>query len=385
VQSGTINVSVANGAATDLAGNPIVGASASQAYDTSAPTAVISLNDYALTTGESAIVTVRFSEKVTGFDRSDVSATSGTLGNFASTDGGVTWTATFTPTIREYDTSNKMTLATGSYTDLAGNLGAGAESANYTVKTGGLRFNPDSQTGNSLQKLGGFVIDGLESSATVTYSSTSTVAGVAVDSAGIIQVPGGFTGAATIQVTATQNSTTLAIKSFTITVGSNSGSDTLVLADNDGLAYGLGGSDNLSGGSGADYIFGGTAADTLTGNGGGDYLQGGAESDTFVYLRATDSEPGAGSFDTIADFNPREGDKIDLRGVDANSTTSSDDLFSWVGTAAFDGVGQLRFYTQAGKTIIQGNTDGDFSTVEFELHLIGTAYTSSDLASAIYL
>jgi hypothetical protein len=41
-------------------------------------------------------VTITFSEAVTGFDNSDLSVANGTLSNVSSSDGGITWTATFT-------------------------------------------------------------------------------------------------------------------------------------------------------------------------------------------------------------------------------------------------------------------------------------------------
>ena len=46
----------------------------------------------------------------------------------------MTWTGTFTPTANIEDTSNVVTVA-ASYTDVAGNAGTGATSANYAVDT----------------------------------------------------------------------------------------------------------------------------------------------------------------------------------------------------------------------------------------------------------
>src|SRR5690606_25625699 len=48
--------------------------------------------------------------------------------------GGVTWTGTFTPTTPIEDTTNVVTLA-NTYTDVAGNTGTPATSANYAVDT----------------------------------------------------------------------------------------------------------------------------------------------------------------------------------------------------------------------------------------------------------
>ncbi len=41
-------------------------------------------------------MTITFSEAVSGFDNSDLTIANGTLSNVSSSDGGVTWTATFT-------------------------------------------------------------------------------------------------------------------------------------------------------------------------------------------------------------------------------------------------------------------------------------------------
>lgn len=103
--------------------------------DTTSPTATIALSDSLLNSGETAIVTITFSEAVAGFSNADVTVQNGTISTFASADGGITWTATFTPTASiSLDSSNVINLA-NSYTDGAGNVGTSAQSANYTVNT----------------------------------------------------------------------------------------------------------------------------------------------------------------------------------------------------------------------------------------------------------
>ena len=122
--------------ATDAAGNvsavfatPVTGA-----IDTKAPTATIVLADPALTVGETSLVTITFSEAVTGFTNDDVTVASGTLTAFTSADSGITWTATFTPTASTTANTNVISLL-ASYTDIAGNAGTVASSDNYTVNT----------------------------------------------------------------------------------------------------------------------------------------------------------------------------------------------------------------------------------------------------------
>ena len=121
---------------TDVAGNAGTGAqSGNFAVDTKAPTATVALSDSALKAGETATVTITFSEAVTGFDSAqDVTVQSGTLSAMTSTDGGKTWTGTFTPTADLEDASNVISLA-ASYTDAAGNAGTAAQSANFAVDT----------------------------------------------------------------------------------------------------------------------------------------------------------------------------------------------------------------------------------------------------------
>lgn len=121
--------------ATDAAGNiGPASAALSITVDSTAPTAAIALSRTALAEGETATVTITFSEPVSGFDKSDLTVESGTIDALVSTDGGRTWTGTFTPTDDVTDLTNVITLGTG-YTDIAGNAGTAAASANYSVET----------------------------------------------------------------------------------------------------------------------------------------------------------------------------------------------------------------------------------------------------------
>jgi hypothetical protein len=62
-------------------------------------TASIVVADDALKAGETSLVTITFSEAVSGFDNSDLTVEGGSLTAVSSGDGGVTWTAIFTPTV----------------------------------------------------------------------------------------------------------------------------------------------------------------------------------------------------------------------------------------------------------------------------------------------
>jgi Ca2+-binding RTX toxin-like protein len=140
---------------------------------------------------------------------------------------------------------------------------------------------------------------------------------------------------------------------------------------------GLAGNDTLSGGGGHDELFGNAGDDVLNGDGGedlliggpgADVLTGGYEGDTFQF---NDGDCGLGaSADRITDF-VQIVERIDLRGIDADTGTAGDQAFSFVGTAAFSGVaGELRYAFDGVDTWVQGDVDGD-GAADFEIVLSG--------------
>jgi len=127
-----------NTGVSDAAGNAGTGTtnSANYAVETQVPTATVVVADNSLTVGETSLVTITFSEAVSGFDNADLSVSNGTLSNVSSSDGGVTWTATFTPSTGISDTSNLISLDTSGVVNVSGNSGAGVvNSNNYAVDT----------------------------------------------------------------------------------------------------------------------------------------------------------------------------------------------------------------------------------------------------------
>ncbi|PMZ61582.1 flagellar hook-length control protein FliK, partial [Pseudomonas sp. GW247-3R2A] len=106
------------------------------AIDTVRPTATIVVADTALSIGETSLVTITFSEAVSGFTNADLTLANGTLSAVSSSDGGITWTATFTPSASVNDTTNLITLDNTGIADLAGNAGSGTtDSNNYAIDT----------------------------------------------------------------------------------------------------------------------------------------------------------------------------------------------------------------------------------------------------------
>ncbi|QOK18610.1 hypothetical protein IL332_16695 [Aeromonas caviae] len=118
------SVTVKDGSYTDLNGNVGTGGSDDTAIDTQAPSVVVNIVDPQIIAGETSDVTFTFSEKVTGFELGDLTVVGGTVTGLTSSDGGKTWTATFTPT-PGYTGEASVTVKDGSYTDLNGNVGTG--------------------------------------------------------------------------------------------------------------------------------------------------------------------------------------------------------------------------------------------------------------------
>lgn len=120
--------------------------------------------------------------------------------------------------------------------------------------------------------------------------------------------------------------------------------------------------ENVAGTSGNDVIFGNGAANVLTGGAGYDRLTGFGGADRFVYESRYDSNGKAP--DLIADFSRAQGDRIDLRAIDANEQVAGDQAFQFVGDHAFTGVGQLRAYQLSGHTVFEINTTDTISGAE---------------------
>jgi hypothetical protein len=94
--------------------------------DTTAPTLEITTSiSGVLANGAQPEITFTFSEKVAGFDASDLTVVGGTLGPLSTNDNGKTWKAIFTND-SVANTKPSITVDDNKYTDLAGNNGSGA-------------------------------------------------------------------------------------------------------------------------------------------------------------------------------------------------------------------------------------------------------------------
>lgn len=109
--------------------------------------------------------------------------------------------------------------------------------------------------------------------------------------------------------------------------------------------------------------------DKLTGGGGADDLYGGSGADRFIFKALSDSKVESKGRDTIFDFSHAAGDRIDLSAIDAITSTSKNDAFTFIGTKAFSGkAGELRFVKKSSDTYIYANVDTD-KAAEFAIHL----------------
>lgn len=119
------------------------------------------------------------------------------------------------------------------------------------------------------------------------------------------------------------------------------------------------GNDVLSLGGGNDVARGGEGNDTITGGAGADLLAGNAGADRFVFSLPGDSTAASAGRDTIADFDRAEGDRIDLRGIDAVAG-GVNNAFTYIGLNGFSGAaGELRVVANGTGFLVQGTVNAD--------------------------
>ena len=135
---GSASITVAAHSYTDAAGNSGKASSMpSVGFDTLTPTASIRSDKARLKVGETASLTLAFSEAVAGLSKDDLSVESGTLGALSAgtvnPDGSVSYTIAYTPAVGTEDPAMVVSLA-NTWTDTLGNSGTNAK-ANVAVDT----------------------------------------------------------------------------------------------------------------------------------------------------------------------------------------------------------------------------------------------------------
>jgi len=201
-------ITLDNTGVVDAAGNTGTGTTDSNNYaiHTVRPTVSITLSDYALIVGETATATFTFSEAVTGFTNADITVPNGTLSAVASSDGGVTWTATFTPTAGVEDATNVIGVDNTGYVNTAGNTGTGATGTiNFTIDTlaPAAPLTPDLTAGSD---------SGASSTDNITSDTTPTLVGAAEANSTVEVLSGGSTSLGTTTADGSGN--------WSLTVGS---------------------------------------------------------------------------------------------------------------------------------------------------------------------
>ena len=140
--------------------------------------------------------------------------------------------------------------------------------------------------------------------------------------------------------------------------------ENLVLTGSAANGTGNGLDNVITGDAIANQLFGLAGNDRIIGGDGVDRMTGGAGNDVFVgEINATTvaSKTGPISLDLILDFQSGS-DKIDLSGIDANSTLAGDQAFTWVNNASGNNAGDLWARTfgsmQAAESALGMDIDG---------------------------
>ncbi|MGK9167557.1 hypothetical protein KXR53_14725 [Inquilinus limosus] len=141
--------------------------------------------------------------------------------------------------------------------------------------------------------------------------------------------------------------------------------------------------DMLRGDAGVNALSGAGGNDQLTGRAGADILSGGAGADLFTFEAVGDSTVAPAGQDTIVDFNSLDGDKIDLRPIDADGDASNGNTpFAFIGGDPFTGqAGELRVAVSGDALLVEGDVNGD-AAADFAIRVEGTATL---LATDFYL
>ena len=179
-------------------------------------------------------------------------------------------------------------------------------------------------------------------------------------------------------------------------LGDTAGNDSIYGGDGNDVAQGHIGNDSIYGGDGVDQLFGGDGNDYVVGGAGNDSLEGGAGrdrvtgasgkddlwggdgNDVFDWNDPTESRPL--SYDVVRDY--RKGDRLDVSSIDADSGTSRNDTFEFIGSRGFSGDGdggELRAVRGSTSTTIAADINGD-GEADFMAKLVGGfTLTAADL------
>jgi len=320
------------------------GASDTVVIDRQNPSATVTLADASLLAGASTTVTFTFSKAVVGFTNSDLSVSNGVLTTVTSSDGGVTWTATFTATANINSAINAITLAADGVTDNSGNGNTAASSANYTIESDvsatWFNFLAGGVTMHSGPEVNKLTITGVPNGADLNdnetaFANISNVEQMEYQAAA---------GAGAIDLTLSQNSENAGVREVTV-----SGTYGTSVISVEGYASGV----KLTTGAGNDTVYGSDRADTLLTGLGDDSIDAGGGNG------ADSIDAGEGN-NTI---NAGDGNDIVLAGsgndtIDAGA--GDDSINAGTGIDSIDaGLGDDTIYGAQNNDNIQGNAGDD--------------------------
>lgn len=367
-------ITLNNSGVSDNAGNTGSGTTSSPNYtiDTVRPTASITMSDTALASGETSLVTITFSEAVTGLDNFDLTVQNGTLSAVSSANGGVTWTGTFTPVANVLDATNVITLNNAGVTDLAGNAGTGTTSSlNYTIEsffqgTVQLLADPDFP-GQQMLLISGTAANDVIS---VAKGPKTLPGSYVVTFNGVKQAA--LTPTSRIFALGRSGNDKISIaSSIPISAYMDGGdmNDTLTGSNGNDTLIGGEGNDTIIGGAGDNQLFGNNGLDTLSGTG-NDLMYGGAGAD-----KLTSSSSKNSLLFGEAGNDVMTGHGVLVGGDDNDTLTATGArsiLIGGRGTDLLKGVSR----SAKGEILIGGFTD--FDTNESALRALHTEWTSAN-------
>ncbi|MEY3308335.1 MAG: hypothetical protein RLZZ413_2373, partial [Pseudomonadota bacterium] len=127
------------------------------------------------------------------------------------------------------------------------------------------------------------------------------------------------------------------------------------------------GDDVLNGGAGRDTLNGGIGNDRLIGSVARDIMTGGEGADVFVFnAKITEIGRSLATNDQIVDFASGV-DQIDFSAIDANTADGGNQAFTFIGSEAFYGAGQIRYDAATGR--LQGNVNSS-NAADFTISLL---------------
>ncbi|WP_281262234.1 calcium-binding protein [Acuticoccus kandeliae] len=181
-------------------------------------------------------------------------------------------------------------------------------------------------------------------------------------------------------VTGSNGADTYSGTEFRDVIKGGNGNDKLNGKDGNDKILGGNGNDLLNGGDGKDVLNGGAGNDKLIGGEGADKLFGGDGNDIFIYKSVEDSNKSGR--DTIMDFNADGNDRINLRAIDADTTTGGNQKFDFIEDDRFSGTaGELRYQEKGNNTILMGDVDGDGKA---DLYITLKGFTDLDAGDLIF-